>query len=375
MKQILFFAILLLFVSSCRNTNLKVEKNTKGQLVLNFKNQTLSSFFSDRILGITEMIPLETTDNCLIGQDPDFKFDGHHFFILDYQQQFILRFEKSGKFINQIGRSGEGPGEYRYLEDYDIDSDANVVEILGSGQILRYNYDGTFISSIKIGGFPNSFIKTGNTYWINLGMCKLAGDGRLLKVSEDGTVVEKFLPFKKDWATIVEQCFTRSGDMISFKEYLSRSVYRITDDGPVETTIIDFGKYAIPKNLYGRNMPSALDALRSKSYVTIEKYLENNKFIYIFFKIKYGNDSDLYHWLVNKNTENSVLQKLSVDDPLWAMMENAKVLTDDDELIFMANAQHLKESTDPFFNSTDSILDSLSEESNPVIISVKINDF
>ena len=251
------------------------------------------------------------------------------------------------------------------------------MEILASfGPILRYNFDGTFISSMKVDGYVNSFIKTGDTYWINLGMCKLADDGRLLKVFEDGTVIEKFLPFKEDWATIVEQCFSRSGDMISFRECFSHSVYRITDNGPVETTVINFGKHAIPPKIYGRDMRSALDALRSKGYASIEKYLENNKFIYIYFRvIQYGKDVDNYHWLVNKNTGNSVLQKLSDDDPLWAIMENAKILTDDDKLVFMANAQKLKESIDPFFNSANNIRDSLSEDSNPVIVSLKINDF
>ena len=375
-KVILYLTCLLLFIS-CGNKNSKVYKNTDGYISLVFEEQSSSIFFSDSIFGKTEMTPLETTDDCLVGQSPELKSDDNYFFILDYQQEFILRFDKSGKFINQIGRRGGGPEEYNGIEDYDIDCNTKVVEILASfGPILRYKYDGTFISSMKIDGFANSFIKTGNTYWINHGMGEMAGDGRLVKVSEDGTVVEKYLPFKGDWATVSEQCFSRSGDMISFKELFSNSVYRITDDGPIETMVIDFGKYAIPKSLYGRDFPYALDVLRSKGYASIEKYLENGRFIYIFFRvIQNGAKVNYYHWLVNKNTGSCVLHKLSDENPVSVMMENAKILTADNKLIFIANAQMLKVCIDPFFSNKNLTMDYLSEESNPVIVSLQINDF
>ena len=377
-KHILYVTCLLLFIS-CENKNSKVLKNADGHLSLVFEKQSSSIFFSDRIFKKIEITPLETADDCLVGEDPELLSDDHHYFIRDYQQEFILRFDKSGKFINRIGRRGGGPGEYKAIEDYYIDSKAKVVEVLETyGPILRYKYDGTFISSMKVDGFANSFIKTGDTYWINRGMNhELASDGRLFKVSEDGTVIDRFLPLKTHWPSITEQCFSRSGNIISFKECLSHLVYRIIDDGPVKTTVIDFGKYDIPQYLYSRDFPAAIDALRSKGYASIEKYLENNKFIYIFFRVtQYGKNTDIYnHWLVNKNTGNSVLQKLSHDDPLWVMMENAKVLTDDDKLIFIANAQMFKECIDPFFNNTNLTMASLSEESNPVIVSLQINDF
>jgi len=57
------------------------------------------------------------------------------------------------------------------------------------------------------------------------------------------------------------------------------------------------------------------------------------------------------------------------------MMEEAKILTADNELVFLANVPLLLKCTDPFFNSVIDISNSLSEESNPVIVSLRIKDF
>ena len=380
MKKIKLFVIISLLFFSCGNVKNKVGKHSDGPLVLVFEEQSSATLFSDRIFGKMEMTPLETTDDCLVGERPELLKDDQNYFILERQQQFILRFDKSGKFINRIGRRGGGPGEYQELMDFIINPATNSVEVLASGgKLLRYNYEGAFISSQNFDGYPQSFTKTGSTYWFNHGVGKLNVDGRLLKVSEDGTVIEKFLPLETDWFGATEQNFTQCGDIISFKEVFSHTVYRITDNGPVETTVIDFGKYAYRKDMYSANQFQIIEELRNRGWAYIYRFLENEQFVYISFMIDQNGENDAgfyyYHWLVNKNTGNSVLQKLSPDDSLLHLIDRAIVLTADNELVCMANAQMLKESTDPFFNRININKESLSEISNPVIIRLKINNF
>jgi len=377
MKRIICYILLSTFFISCKNTNYKIEKNAAGLLVLNFEEQYLSSFFADRIFDKIEMIPLETTDDGLVGDKPELLADAQHFFIREQQQQLVLRFDRSGKFLNRIGQRGGGPQEFQDgIQDFDVDPIAKTVEILAAnGQLLQYNYEGQFISNQSYGFNALSFIKAGSTYWFNLGVSKLNSDGRLLKVSEDGTVVEKFLPLKTDWFGDFGPNFTRSGDVISFKEAFSHTVYRMTDDGPVETTFINFGKYGLLKNIYDRDQFIAFEELDRKGWANIYRYLENEQFVYIFFIVQQNREVIYYHWLVNKNTGNSVLQTLLPDNPLYEMMEEAKILTADNELVFLANAPFLMKCTDPFFSGVIDISKSLSEESNPVIVSLRIKDF
>jgi len=124
------------------------------------------------------------------------------------------------------------------------------------------------------------------------------------------------------------------------------------------------------------DMRDAIQELNSKDYAGIFKYLENDQFIYLFFFIVGIRDlpNDHYHWIVNKKTGNSVLHKLlpdshTSDDNLF---RGAKALTADNKLIFMMSTQMLN---DPFFSNADSIKSSLTEESNPVIVILQVNDF
>ena len=379
MKQFIYIIISLLIVS-CGNENSTSGYNAAGQLVLNFENEMTSTFFSDRVFGRVKMIPLETSDNSLVGRGPDLLSDNQHYFVWDKQQHFIIRFDETGKYINRIGSRGAGPGEYILILDYYIDTTSATVEILApSGQILRYNYDGQFISSHTYQNEFISFTKTGTDYWFYLGIIPEAEEGRLIKISEDGTDIQNFLPVKTIWPLpwAIVKNFTQCGNMIVFNEYISHNVYSITDDGPIETTILNFGKYDIPNNIFEDDLEKVFDILSDKGCALICEFIENERFVYVHFQTVKGDDfNGDYHWLVNKHTGNSVLQKFSLDDPLCMLMDEARLMTVNNELVFMVEAQKLKECTDPFIGqAAGSIKDALSEDDNPVIIILTMNDF
>ena len=58
-----------------------------------------------------EFIPLETTDDCLIGDACIVSsITQKDIFIFDYERCY--HFDRDGKFLNTIGAKGNGPGEY-----------------------------------------------------------------------------------------------------------------------------------------------------------------------------------------------------------------------------------------------------------------------
>ncbi len=368
--NIMFVLSFFFLFVSCGNTGNKMKKNAEDQFVLSFEGQTSSNIFTSKIFGDKQMIALETAPNCLIGNRPELLMDTDDFFVLDQMQKTIFRFDRTGKFLNQIGRPGGGPGEYPALVDFDVDATNMVVEILSpDDRIFQYGYNGNFISNHDDQVAARSFVKQGTNYWLTPNV----GDERLIKVSEDGADIEKFLPQKV--LPVGERNFSRCGDRISFKEAFSHTVYRITEDGPVQTLAIDFGKYSIPAYVFDMNYFEILDELDKKGWANIYRFLENEQFIYIFFLIQQsGQPTNFCHWLVNKQTGNSVLQKLLADDPLFVLLEDAKALTADNQLIFMANAPALKENSDSFFKNIQ-VRDQVTESSNPVILSLQINDF
>lgn len=70
------------------------------------------------------VIPLETTEECLLGTDLKIYYGEEYIFVCDQRQPgAFYRFSKDGKFLNKIGCSGEGPEEYIRSLSFSVDED------------------------------------------------------------------------------------------------------------------------------------------------------------------------------------------------------------------------------------------------------------
>jgi hypothetical protein len=108
-----------------------------------------SSFFKN-----VRTIILEDHDEAMIGEIQWIQAFDDYLLIFDF---FIARklfvFDKNGKFLRQIGRTGRGPGEYLQVTDFCIDPERREIYLLDSGtrKALKYNLDtGEYISSIDL---------------------------------------------------------------------------------------------------------------------------------------------------------------------------------------------------------------------------------
>ena len=90
-----------------------------------------------------EIVALETTDNSLIDEITLVEVTDEFIFI--YSKDDIFRFARDGKFINKIGQKGEGPEEYTYISNIQIDeSKGEVYVITTANGILVYDFEGSF---------------------------------------------------------------------------------------------------------------------------------------------------------------------------------------------------------------------------------------
>ncbi len=72
-----------------------------------------------------------------------FDVDGRgHFFVLDMKNSRILEFDKSGKYLGEFAKKGEGPGEYQNLFGFEIFEDGRAVGfdfLQGTGKFTYYD--------------------------------------------------------------------------------------------------------------------------------------------------------------------------------------------------------------------------------------------
>ena len=108
-----------------------------------------------------ELIPLETTDDCLIGWIPEIIATKNHYVLIsgigptDFQHLYV--YDKNGKFIRQI--SGRGQGGEEFLEVRDIDVIGDSIIKMGDVYVIRtFNLEGKQLSSKRINGTTQEIV-------------------------------------------------------------------------------------------------------------------------------------------------------------------------------------------------------------------------
>lgn len=140
-----WIALLCTFGIACRQVEPVQEKTLQ---ILN-SEMPVSVSLDDMVDSIA-FIPLETSDNCLLGYIMSAKRDGNHCFVQDERGLFV--FDSKGKFLNEIGHKGDGPEEYHAMDCYGIDRLHKLVWIFCAieRKVIRYNYDGSYHSTLLL---------------------------------------------------------------------------------------------------------------------------------------------------------------------------------------------------------------------------------
>lgn len=91
-----------------------------------------------------EVVALETTDRSLIRGIDQLEMTATDIWMKSLDG-YVYRFDRSGKFLNKVGKKGQGPGEYIGLWSFQIDEPKKEVYCMTpSSGILVYDYEGNF---------------------------------------------------------------------------------------------------------------------------------------------------------------------------------------------------------------------------------------
>lgn len=118
--------------------------------------------------------------------------------VVDYQGPVLRRYDHRGRFIGDVGRAGEGPGEYRQPIELELTRDGRLaLWDFGNRRISVYEPDGTFLASHQV---PTNTLYAGRMFWAtragdfyvwtDLGPMGPPLDDGLLRVSVPGGAVD-----------------------------------------------------------------------------------------------------------------------------------------------------------------------------------------
>jgi len=142
--------VAMILTVSCNNSN-KGETNIIYSVKLERDIDNISSVHLSNLGSKLQYIPLETNPACVIREISNLTVVDSFLFVSDNFR--LLLFNKSGKFLQQIGTVGRGPGEYERVRDFAVSSSNKEIYVLTGREVLIYNFKGHFIRSFNL-GFP-----------------------------------------------------------------------------------------------------------------------------------------------------------------------------------------------------------------------------
>ena len=150
MKQtVLFSTFLFLVLSSCTNTiNISDYTFEDVPVIIDMdkvKKDTLK-------INYLKYIPLETTDECLIGGINKTIIKNSRIYVGDFSiANALFVFDLNGRFLFKIARMGHGPGEYIRIVDFDIQTNGDIYLYDTFGKkFLVFESNGEYLNTIQM---------------------------------------------------------------------------------------------------------------------------------------------------------------------------------------------------------------------------------
>ncbi|MDL2278973.1 6-bladed beta-propeller, partial [Parabacteroides sp. OttesenSCG-928-G07] len=183
----------IFLIASCLFFSCSDNKQENPALLDNFiLPQDTKSVLSSLLTDNYEITQLETTENCLIGKiDKIRKIEGHYYFLSD--NKTILHFNEQGEFVSSLNKQGQGPEEYRRIEDFDVYIIEGQTEVWISDNISIKVYDAYDFSYKYKVSFPFIIHKFKRMNSSNILLVTGQSEYSLTLTDKEGVVLSEYL--------------------------------------------------------------------------------------------------------------------------------------------------------------------------------------
>ncbi|MCD8166658.1 MAG: DUF4934 domain-containing protein [Bacteroides sp.] len=341
MKRSLFYSFLFsgFLLLSCAQPAPEKENAIYVEKAMSRKTSLKASDYFETI----HYIPLETTDESVVGEVTSVLLAGDKILVTTVQQQALLFDRETSKFIRQVGHIGEDPQGYGAATPW-IDDRTGTIYFPGfREELVRFDTDGNFIDKIRIPaeestasnlmsytwvkdstliGYYNNMIgdndyfftlfqpgtdhtKTTirNDFTPSIGLDEIQS----INILKGGSITGKYGPAampglisidmtEPDMGTVVftgDNFLWHLDEHTYFKEPYNDTIYTITPEGLTPRITFDLGKY------HWKSTERFMKDKDKAIYIT--KILENQAHIFFYFITGIFNDPVPYVGVYNKN--------------------------------------------------------------------------
>ncbi|MDR2027430.1 MAG: 6-bladed beta-propeller [Prevotellaceae bacterium] len=333
-----------------------------------------------------EFIPLQTNDESLIGNIKHVYYRNNKYYIHDGQQDKVLIFDSTGKYVSSIDKKGNGPCEYTNIESIYVD-DSETVKILPQShpqKIMKYRYNNHNCEEVDIKSdmTGDKFVPFNNGYLFYQANGAVNPDDRYFLFSTDGNgnVQNKWLsshsyiPYEME-----REVFKVFNDTILFCMPLDNNLYQISSKGDISVRyVFNFGKYSMPESVKKTYREGDLQTFRQQSdgYVRELDIWSETKQALLLSYTNTNMGSPFFALYTKNKRELKVfnpddLIKIAILSPLAAVNDTFLISCLDISNFRFDEYPQYKEHIGEHYPDLIPVIDTLPEYANPVLVKYK----
>ncbi|MGY4383401.1 hypothetical protein ACVWYN_000420 [Pedobacter sp. UYP24] len=367
-------AFFFIWFTSC--TSDKGDENYVFHKIVNSSFITKKFTQADELIDKTEFVKLETNPNSLLGKIDRVEQIENSFLLYDSKNKLILRFDRSGKFLNPIGKEGHCLECYTKIDYFTINRSKRQVLIMDMAiqKILVFNLDGKFLSKSDLPQvYPAAFAISGDKYvYFQNKSTSLNGGTNYhdLLIMKQDVVLNQYFKHNSDYKSWFdgESYLYYRNDTVNYVNLWAGEVFALANDSIIPRYKIDFGKNKLP--LQNTKNLEDFDRNQSEKFTYIlTKFVEGDEAITFL----YMDQKEIKRGLINKmdNTFSTIEPsefKLSLFKPLTTYNDTYISVVEPGELL--EAHKHLKDD-----KTITDITRDLSPTDNPILVIHNIKTF
>jgi hypothetical protein len=163
MNKYLYILILCISIFACGDKK-KLSKLTVSDIPIVKvadceKVENISKSYPEYFLE-TKYVKLESTDESILGEITQMEIFENHIYILDKKGKSLKKFDMNGKYIQNIGRTGMGSGEYIALNAFYINPERKTINIFDpmKNAVLQYDLSGKYQNTVQVEKNSTTFV-------------------------------------------------------------------------------------------------------------------------------------------------------------------------------------------------------------------------
>ena len=288
-KEILYILLSLIFVACTLR-----KEGQKGTEIDDIVSIPITDMETDygKLSDFAEevkMIPLEFTDDCILGEIEKIVMSDSCIFIMEGDnQKGIYVFDHTGKYLYRIGSRGQGPEEFVDLSDFSLNEEERLIYLydLARTKVLVFSFEGDFIKDIQMNYYADNFEYQNGLFYLYRENVVYGDPLYSLVIKDDkGKTVNKYYPVIEKLSYTHDCIFRKLDNEILFVEDMRDSIFTIRGDKLTPRYIVDYKDKSMSKvdreSILKRTRMSLTVLLESKKMAGIKDIFEINEKVFI----------------------------------------------------------------------------------------------